>query len=260
LGANIDEKGSAWFNAKFGKFEGAGRAAEAWQILSPVRQNLWGVEQIDRSIHATYKSQQIEQARKHGGYRSIPPPLGDAQIVYGDKVINNRNWSVAKSRIFPKPETQGYLANGEIGIVVGHRRTRKRDWQPKNLELEFSTQRGSVFTFYPGDFSDDGDASLELAYALTIHKAQGSEFDIVFLVLPRSPLMLTRELLYTALTRQKEKVVILHQASATDLQKLSSERYSATATRLSNPLRRTEWLSCRDQRQSRWRHRYAAHR
>lgn len=234
LGGNLDDNGSAWFNARYGKFPGAGRAAEAWQILSPVRQKPWGVDTLNRAIHHRYKGPQIEKAKNPGNYRSIPAPVGDSQIIYGDKIINNRNWSVPKGRIFPKAEARGYLANGEIGMVVGHRRTQKRNWHPKNLELEFSTQQGTTFTFYPSDFSDDGEASLELAYALTVHKAQGSEFDVVFLVLPRSTLMLTRELLYTALTRQKTKVVILHQGSATDLQKLSSEKYSATATRLTN--------------------------
>lgn len=46
--------------------------------------------------------------------------------------------------------------------------------------------------------------------------------------------MVTRELLYTALTRQKEKVVVLLQGAATDLHRFSSERYSATACRLTN--------------------------
>jgi hypothetical protein len=119
-------------------------------------------------------------------------------------------------------------------MVVGHRRTQKRNWFPDYLEIEFSTQVGHVFKFWNSDFDDDGDASLELAYALTVHKAQGSEFEVVFLVLPHSPQMLTRELLYTALTRQKQKVVVLHQGSATDLQRLSAERYSATAMRLTN--------------------------
>jgi hypothetical protein len=149
-------------------------------------------------------------------------------------VINNRNGSVWKKRIYPEPASSGYLANGEIGIVVGHRRTAKRNWYPDTLEIEFSTQVGHVFKFWDSDFDDDGDASLELAYALTVHKAQGSEFDIVFLVLPRATQMLTRELLYTALTRQKQKVVVLHQGSTTDLQRLSGERYSATASRLTN--------------------------
>src|SRR5215208_6442387 len=119
-------------------------------------------------------------------------------------------------------------------MVVGHRWTKNRNWFPQCLEVEFSTQTGKIFKYYNSDFDQEGDADLELAYALTVHKAQGSEFETVFLVLPNSPLMLTRELLYTALTRQKKKVVVLHQGSATDLQKLSSERYSATASRLTN--------------------------
>lgn len=234
LGGVLDSNGSVWFNSSYRDRTGAGAAAEAWQILSPVRQKPWGCETLNRHIHVRYKGHQIAQARSHTKYRNIPPPMGDAQIIYGDKVINNRNLSVHKSRIYPKRDEWGYLANGEIGMVVGHRRTQKRDWYPNYMEIEFSTQQGSSFKFYGSDFSDDGEANLDLAYALTVHKAQGSEFGVVFLVLPRSPIMLTRELLYTALTRQKTKVVILHQGSATELQKLSSERYSATATRLTN--------------------------
>jgi len=94
--------------------------------------------------------------------------------------------------------------------------------------------QGAIFKFYDSDFDEDGDAALELAYALTVHKAQGSEFAVVFLILPQSPLMLTRELLYTALTRQKQQVVIFHQGSASDLQRLSSEEHSSTANRLTN--------------------------
>ena len=235
MGGNLDDKGSAWFNAKWGdKYPGSGAAAEGWQLLSPVRQKPWGVDTLNRWIHLRYKGPQIEKARNPGRYRSIPKPMGDNQIIYGDKVINNRNWSVWKKRIYPEPASNGYLANGEIGVVVGHRRTGKRNWFPDTLEIEFSTQVGHVFKFWDSDFDDDGEASLELAYALTVHKAQGSEFEVVFLVLPRSPLMLTRELLYTALTRQKQKVVVLHQGSATDLQRLSADRYSATAARLTN--------------------------
>ncbi|MCL7412853.1 MAG: AAA family ATPase [ANME-2 cluster archaeon] len=237
LGGVIDNNGSAWFNNKYEKRDGASRCAEAWQILSPVRQKPWGVNTLNRIIHLRYKVHEIDKARNPGKYRSIPKPLGDNQLVYGDKVINNGNWLVPNWRIYPKPDEWGYLANGEIGMVVGHRRTKNRDYKPENLEIEFSTQQGKVFKFYPGDFDEEGEANLELAYALTIHKAQGSEFKVVFLVLPRSPLMLTRELLYTALTRQSKKVVIFHQGSATDLQKLSSERYSATATRLTNLFR-----------------------
>ncbi len=234
LGGQLDNNGSAWFNVEYGRRASSGRQAEAWQILSPVRQKPWGVDPLNRMIHVRYKAPQIEEARNPAIKRNIPIPMGDAQIVYGDKVINNRNWSVGPNRVYPKPEKNGYLANGEIGMVVGHRLKQNKNWYPNYLEIEFSTQTGQVFKFYKSDFDAESEASLELAYALTVHKAQGSEFEVVFLVLPRSPLMLTRELLYTALTRQKKKVVVLHQGSATDLQKLSSERFSAAAARLTN--------------------------
>lgn len=237
LGAQLDERGSAWFNVAYGDRPSSGKQAEAWQILSPVRQKPWGVDTLNRVVHLRYKGKQIEEARKHDWGRKIPDPKGDSQIIYGDKVIHNRNWTVPKPRIYPKPEERGYLANGEIGMVVGHRKTKARNWYPKDLEIEFSTQVGITFKFYDSDFSDDGDANLDLAYALTVHRAQGSEFEVVFLVLPRSPLMLTRELLYTALTRQKRKVVVLHQGDATELHKLTSERLSSSATRLTNLFR-----------------------
>ncbi len=214
----------------------SGKASEAWQLLSPMRQKPWGVETLNRLIHARYKARQLDVARAPvpPWKRRLPKPFGDAQIVYGDKVINLRNQSIYKKRIYPQPTAgHGYLANGEIGTVIGQIRTKNFNYEPKTLQVEFSTQQGASFEFYEPK-GDDNDFSLELAYALTVHKAQGSEFDVVFLVLPRSTLMLTRELLYTALTRQKKKVVILHQGSATDLQKLSSEKYSATATRLTN--------------------------
>ena len=57
-------------------------------------------------------------------------------------------------------------------------------------------------------------AVLELAYALTVHKSQGSQFGTVILVLPNPCHLLSRELLYTALTRQKDRIVILHQGPA----------------------------------------------
>ena len=88
--------------------------------------------------------------------------------------------------------------------------------------------------FYPRDFDEEGQSNLELAYALTVHKAQGSEFGIVLLVVPKANHLLSRELIYTALTRQNEKLIILMEGSPTGLQRLSSDLYSDTASRLTN--------------------------
>jgi ATP-dependent exoDNAse (exonuclease V) alpha subunit len=65
------------------------------------------------------------------------------------------------------------------------------------------------YKYFKWEFSgDDANPPLELAYALTVHKTQGSEFGITFLVIPNPCRLLSREMLYTALTRHKNKVVI----------------------------------------------------
>lgn len=102
------------------------------------------------------------------------------------------------------------------------------------LKVEFSSQPGFQYDFDNRDFSEESLNKLELAYCLTIHKAQGSEFNLVLLVLPNPCRLLSRELLYTALTRQRDHVVILHQGSRFELKKYASDAFSDTASRLTN--------------------------
>ena len=83
------------------------------------------------------------------------------------------------------------------------------------LKFEFSSQPGSTYSFFdsltPMDNkykfknNNDDQPTIELAYALTVHKAQGSEFGKVILVIPKNSFNLSRELIYTALTRQKRR-------------------------------------------------------
>lgn len=243
LDFNMEEDESLEFAKSLGgKIEGryayfnwgrSGAKAEAWQILSPSRQRSWGVEALNRLIHRRYKSRQVESSNRQR-FRFLKPQ-GDQLIVYGDKIINNRN--IQRSKYLPKEKWRKeptYVANGEIGIVVGEVQWKRGQRRPQSLDVEFSTQTGAVVKFWESDFDDEGDANLELAYALTVHKAQGSEFDTVLLVLPRSSHMISRELIYTALTRQKEKIVILMQGSPVQFQQLSSENFSEIAGRLTN--------------------------
>jgi UvrD-like helicase C-terminal domain len=132
--------------------------------------------------------------------------------------------------------SQKYIANGEIGIVSGQFKTKKSGYSglPWELEVEFSSQPGFKYKFRDSDFGEESQPPLELAYALTVHKAQGSEFKRVILVLPNSCRLLSRELLYTALTRQRDRVIILHQGDRSDLRKYSSDIFSDTARRLTN--------------------------
>jgi UvrD-like helicase family protein len=69
------------------------------------------------------------------------------------------------------------------------------------------------YSYSGRDFPSGGTGPLELAYALTVHKAQGSEFDVVFVVLPKETRLLSRELIYTGLTRSRKRLVLLVEGS-----------------------------------------------
>lgn len=95
---------------------------------------------------------------------------------------------------------------------------------------------GFTYDFYGNDFREEGDAALELAYALTVHKAQGSQFGLVIVVLPEEHPILSRELIYTALTRHQNRVVVMHQGQLSRLKALTSPNRSETARRRTNLL------------------------
>jgi len=227
--------GTPWNDMRFFNF-GAAMKAEGWQILSPVRSGGHGVPELNRLIHGQFREQMVEAAQKR--FRKYPKPMGPEQIVYGDKVINLVNtdptlrWNRHR-KVFPE-KTDPYIANGEIGMAIGFFWKKGLPDFRWKLEVEFSSQPRFKYDFTSKDFSEEGNPVLELAYALTVHKAQGSEFGTVILVLPNPCRLLSREMLYTALTRQKNRVVILHQGARTDLRKFSSDDRSETARRLTN--------------------------
>ena len=228
--------GVDWNGFRFFNF-GAAQKAEGWQILSPVKTGPHGVPDVNRQIHRHFRQELLAAARKERN-RKYPKPMGQEEIVYGDKVINVQNtdpsmfWNKHR-KVFPSKE-DAYIANGEIGMAIGYFwRNGKPDLRWK-LEVEFSSQPKFKYDFTSKDFKEEGNAVLELAYAITVHKSQGSEFGTVILILPNPCRLLSRELLYTALTRQKDRVVILHQGSRSDLKKYSTDDRSETARRLTN--------------------------
>lgn len=227
-----------YFNASRNGIAGAVREVESWQILSPLRGMPFGVSDINRQIHQHFRGAFMELASRQWR-RSVPKPLGPERIVYGDKVINLSNHRRDGRRVYPQEGALGYLANGEIGVVVGQWKT---NGNPKNLRVEFSSQPGYTYDFYGSDFREEGEASIELAYALTVHKAQGSQFGLVILVLPEGHPILSRELVYTALTRHQHRIVVMHQGSRTLLKEFATPHRSETARRRTNLLDACEML------------------
>ena len=125
----------------------------------------------------------------------------DSAFAHSDKLICTSNlyrWNTEDKRI----ELQ--LSNGSIGVLCNHARAnggRKAYFPESEWPLSF-------------DKMDEED--FELAYGVTVHKAQGSEFEEVLVVLPERRALLSRELVYTALTRSKTKLTLLIQQTPRD--------------------------------------------
>jgi hypothetical protein len=211
---------------------GAAERIEDWQVLSPVRAQGHGVRELNRLIQRRFRAATLKWATS--AHRRIPRPLGLEQIVYGDKVIAVRN--EAGRRVYPRDGALGYVANGDIGVVVGQFKTRSMRGAPWQGEVEFSGQEGFAYDYPPSAFREEASPALELAYALTVHKAQGSEFGRTILVIPNPCRVLSRELLYTALTRQRERVTVLYQGDPAELKDVAVPERSQTALRLTNLL------------------------
>jgi ATP-dependent exoDNAse (exonuclease V) alpha subunit len=87
-------------------------------------------------------------------------------------LINIANNSRRKT--FPDKDER-YVANGDIGIVTGHRRTKFKDWKPVEIEVELASQPGFVYKYWPSEFdAQESTPPLELAYALTVHKLRAA--------------------------------------------------------------------------------------
>lgn len=174
--------------------------SEAWQILCPTRAELHGTEELNRVIQSEYRGGILTRSRTP--WSASPRPFGDREIVWCDKVIQIHN---RRRRAYPfSTSALNYIANGEIGVVANTSKgtkERKGDW----LTVAFATQPSVTYAFGRSQVDED----LELAYALTVHKSQGSDFDIVFLIIPQGATTLSRELVYTGLTRFRKRLVLL---------------------------------------------------
>jgi hypothetical protein len=233
-------------NYQYFNYDSAEKEIEKWQVISPVNGYGYGVKEVNKFFQTTYRKPYIDLAHnikpEDANYypkRKIAKPKGNDNIVYGDKVINLKNtkWENWQS-IAPKDKKSAalnYIANGEIGVITGKFRSGKsKEKGEPNIEIAFSTQPGYSYVFHPKQLGEESKYSLELAYAITVHKSQGSGFEKVFFILPSKGAILSREMLYTALTRQEKKIIILHQGDFKDFIRLASTDASSTARRFTD--------------------------
>ena len=159
------------------------------QILTPVKKKILGTESLNQRLQAVFN----------------PPAADKAELKYGKKYfrVGDRVMQIKNDY-----SLSGGVFNGEIGIVKGI------DTEDKTVTVMYENSLASAnpsekeYRFIEYEYIKLEE--LELAYAVTVHKSQGSEYKAV--IIPISwfpPVLATRSLIYTAITRGKEKVILI---------------------------------------------------
>lgn len=177
------------------------------QVLAPMKAGVCGIENLNKTLQ-----QEINPPSE------TKPQIEVGQTIFrlGDKVMqitNNYDLIWKKQGKYAMEEGQGVF-NGDIGYIT------TIDSQTGEVNVEFEDGRNCLYT--RPDLLD-----LSLSYAITIHKSQGSEFDTIIIPAIAGPsIILTRNLIYTAVTRAKKMVVIVGEKQY--LKRMVSNKYTAT--------------------------------
>jgi exodeoxyribonuclease V alpha subunit len=206
------------FNETLGYNSKEWMKSESWQVLSPTRKHFFGTDDLNRYLQHTFRGKLIMTANNCRS--GMPKPFGEQDLVVSDKVIQVVNRVMSG---WPQKTGLDYVANGEIGLISNTKKSEKGDF----LDVILSTQPEVSYRYYRGQAED----YLELAYALTVHKAQGSDFDTVIFVIPQSASNLSRELVYTGLTRFRRKLILAIEKDITPLLCLRNPETSNTRLR-----------------------------
>ncbi len=147
-----------------------------FQILCPMYKTIAGIDEINNHIQKKFNKKAKDKKE-----------IATSEVIFreGDKVIQLTNM----------PDENVY--NGDIGIIKEIKTSPK-----KEIIIDFD---GNIVKYTPSNF-----ANFRLAYAISIHKAQGSEFEVVIIPIVKNfNKMLYRKLIYTGVTRSKKKLYLI---------------------------------------------------
>lgn len=185
------------------------------QVLTPVRKGLLGSINLNRELQDVLNPPCAELEEKQ---------FGDRIFREGDKVMQiKNNYQMTWKNLEDFTEGEGVF-NGDVGVI------HHVDREFNEVTVVYDEVRYVTYNFNQLD-------ELELAYAITVHKSQGSEFPIV--IMPVSwfpPVLATRNLLYTGVTRGKRAVVLVGSENKLDAMVDNdriNERFSGLGVRLS---------------------------
>ena len=171
---------------KFGDYD----FFESIQVLTPTKKGLLGTKEMNKALQ-----QELNPSRQGEDEKTS---MG-AIFRIGDRVMQIKNnydmtW---EKRNGDSLETGNGVFNGETGTITNINE------KEKNIRVKFDDEKVCLYQFNELE-------QLEHSYCITIHKAQGSEFDVVIMIIPQAaPMLLTRNLLYTGLTRAKKLLIVI---------------------------------------------------
>ena len=159
------------------------------QIITPTKKGELGTKELNKRLQQEINPQSEYKKEKK---------FGDSIFREGDRIMQIKNnyeiyWEKNKKSF----ESGSGIFNGEFGTI------QKIDEKEKNIQIKFDDDKIAWYAFSELE-------QIEHAYSITVHKAQGSEFDVVIMVIaPSAPMLLTRNLLYTGMTRAKKLLIMV---------------------------------------------------
>ena len=160
------------------------------QVLTPTKKGMLGTKELNKAL------QQELNPHREGEPEKLS--MG-ATFRIGDRVMQTKNnydmyWERKDGESL---DVGNGVFNGETGTITNINE------KEKNIRIKFDDEKVCWYEF--NDLEQ-----IEHSYCVTIHKAQGSEFDVVIMVIPQAaPMLLTRNLLYTGITRAKKLLIVI---------------------------------------------------
>lgn len=202
-GAQINEDNPFELWSKAFEGEDESPRADYQQVISPYRGELFGTENLNILLQKFANGSNVENKGSLGGIT-----IFDKVIQYINRPKSNPYWAYNKTKRKNEPIE---VYNGEIGFVKPHAfdgtKWKWNNFHIRQFQVIFSRKKG-----YWIEFKSDSqvEQNLELAYAISVHKAQGSEFERIYFILPKNKKsLLSTELLYTGITRAQKHLTLL---------------------------------------------------